>query len=232
MWTLNLFLWFFFSGWEERGCRCVIKAAQRRINASPVCLLEGKKNIGYLLQETGSEPRINVYTGLTRQQRILGYLQTWSARVKRLGLSLWQKGLAWLRPALCQLIMPVRPDARKEPLLKLAPLCTRIATQHPKNLIFSYGRWSEWLQLYLGFFSSFIYIFIYICIYYLRARAFVGKGDAFFCRLICHGKATEGLSLWQKHSRSTSKQGSALQTLTRSGYRHKPPRTTSLFRKG
>lgn len=151
----------------------------------PVLLLRGKENIGYLLQKKGPEPWINVYTGSAREQRILGYLKTWSTQVNRPGLSLWHKGLAWLRSALCQLIMPVGPDCRKEPLLKLAPSCTRITIQHPKNLICSYGCWARQFQHPLGFLIS------------PESACFVSERGCFFDRLICHGKGIESMSLWQ-----------------------------------
>ena len=81
--------------------------------------------------------------------------------------------------------MPVRPDCRKEPLLKLTLSCTRITVQHRKNLICSYGYWALQFQHPLGFLI-------------LPERAyFVSERGCFFNRLICHGKGIESMSLWQ-----------------------------------
>lgn len=125
----------------ESSCRRVRES--RRISTLPVWLLRKKEkkreNISYLLQQKGPQPWINVCTGSTRKQRILGYLKAWSTPVNRPGLSLQQRGLAWLRPAICQLIMPVGPDRREEPLLKRASFHARITLRLPKNLICSYG---------------------------------------------------------------------------------------------
>lgn len=115
----------------------------------PACLAPQKEkkkrreNISYLLQQKGPQPWINVCTGSTRKQRILGYLKAWSTQVNRPGLSLQQRGLAWLRPAICQLIMPVGPDRREEPLLKRTSFYARITIRLPKNLICSYGCWAR-----------------------------------------------------------------------------------------
>lgn len=73
------------------------------------------------------------------KQRTLGYPKAWNTQVNVPGLCLQQWGLAWLRPAMCQLIMPAGLDRRKEPLQKRASLYERITVRLPKNLICSYG---------------------------------------------------------------------------------------------
>lgn len=150
-----------------------------------VLLLTGKENTGYLLQEERPELWINVHTGLTGEQRILGYLKTWSTQPNRPGLSLWQRRLAWLRPALCQLIMPVGPDCRKERMLELTISNARIAVRNTKTLTCSYGCWAWQFQRPLGF------------LILPESASFVSERGCFFYRLIYHGKGIESMSLWQ-----------------------------------
>lgn len=163
---------------RERGC------AQKDKQPALFLSLEERRTLVICFRKKGPEPWINVYTGSTREQRILGYLKTGSTQVNRPGLSLWHRGLAWLRPALCELIMPAGRDCRKEPLLKSATYNKRITIQHPKNLICSYGCWAWQSQQSLGFLIS------------PESTCFVSGRGCFLYRLIYHGKFIEGMSLW------------------------------------
>lgn len=81
--------------------------------------------------------------------------------------------------------MPVGPDCRKDPLLKLTLSYTRITIQHPKNLICSYGWWAQQFPHPLRF------------LVLPESACFVIERGCFFYRLICHGKGNESMSLWQ-----------------------------------
>lgn len=116
----------------------------------PVLLFREEGDTGYLLQEKDLEPWINVCIGSTRKQRILGYLKARSAQANRPGLSLWPRGLTWLRPALCQPIMSDEPDGRKDSL----PSDSRISIKTQKNLRGCYGCWTWLQQQPLGFLIS------------------------------------------------------------------------------
>lgn len=104
------------------------------------CTHKDKQLVPFLSPETtrtlvicfGKRNQISGLMCVQAREGSKGFWVTWR-RVHRPGLSLWQRGLAWLRPALCQPIMSAWPDGRKKPLLKLMPSNSRITAPRKKK---------------------------------------------------------------------------------------------------
>lgn len=83
--------------------------------------------------------------------------------------------------------------------------------QKKEKLIWCYGCWTWKLQQPLGF------------LILPKIACFFRECGCFLCRLICHSKGFEKHEPLTTRWRSSFKQGSAQQTLTRSGHHKTPP---------
>ena len=195
------------------------RRAQKDKHLALFCSLEERRTLVICSGKRDQSPGLMC---VQARQRSRGFWVTWRPGVhKWMGLywACGAGGLAWLRPALCQLIMPVGLDCKKEPLLKLTPSYTRNTIQHPQNLICSYGCWA---QHPLGFFFLIL----------PESACFVSERGCFFYRLICHGKGIESMSLWLHRGGHRPNKDQLSKHWPGRDITRKPPRTNFSFQKG